>query len=59
MTPAETTEDRDARLERLALERDRAVWLLKEWDKATIDLSNLHRLSAMLRDTRKFLEGLT
>ena len=39
-------------------ERDRAIWLLKEWDKATVDLGNLHRLSAMLRDTRKFLEGL-
>ena len=29
MTPAETAEDRDARLEKLALERDRAVALLR------------------------------
>ena len=58
MTPAETAEDRDARLEKAALERDRAVALLRAWlDDLCPDVDNCGKW--MHKRTRKFLESLT
>ena len=61
MTPAETAEDRDARLEKAALERDRAVALLRRI-MADVDNTNLVYPTDepdSLLDTREFLESLT
>ena len=60
MTPAETTEDRDARLERLALERDRAVALLRLWrDEAPVSHKAWSGDKCLECETSRFLESLT
>ena len=50
---AETKEMRDARLEKAALERDRAVELLRRW------ASPVEPSRVVFADTVKFLESLT
>ena len=57
---AETTEMRDARLERLALERDKAVELLRRWDIGLTPIAGREKwLYDIWLNTRKFLESLT
>ena len=56
-TQAETAEDRDARLERLALERDRAVALLRAWH-LTVGRDQVVP-TYLTESTREFLESLT
>ena len=61
MTPAETAEDRDARLEKLALERDKAVELLREVGDMWMLHPKTHTFAApcLVCDVREFLESLT
>ena len=63
MTPAETAEDRDARLEKLALERDRAVELLRRFEMNHEPENDADYecdwISCPIVDVRKFLESLT
>ena len=55
---SENLEDRDARLEKLALERDQAVVLLRRWmDGPYPPFGSLE--SKLVRDTTEFLESLT
>ena len=63
MTPAETPADRDARLEKLALERDRAVALLFRFEVSHPRENDADYecdwISCPIVDVRKFLESLT
>ena len=60
MTPAETAEDRDARLERLALERDGAVKLLRSLVSTEHNLFHSRLVGKCDQcKIRKFLESLT
>ena len=55
---SETAEMRDARLEKLALERDQAVALLRWWLDAFSPATALDN-KVPVSSTRKFLESLT
>ena len=60
---SELPADRDARLEKAVLERDRAVALLREWRTdywlKTGFLQQLDKFQQTEAATRKFLESLT
>ena len=60
-TPAETPADRNARLEKAALERDRAVALLREVGDMWMLHPKTHTFAApcLICDVREFLESLT
>ena len=59
-TPAETPADRDARLEKAALERDKAVALLRRWRAAFWTRHDDDTpLATMSIATAEFLESLT